>query len=473
MPAEELMSWSIKQKRWYKRYRGRLYWIGPKTLKCEATKEASRKAANDWWAKKQTEIDEKLGEAKKHPAHVVTHYETAIENHRIFAKWHRRYGDNAQAEKSEGVIEWLEEALKSDAPPFPLPKWQEDPLWDQWQDEAAFVLWTERRRQIFREEQAETAVPRENTIRAHIDDYLDLLKTQAIAKGRLGSWASQKQWLGVFRSWVDPFAPIESITETLWERFSVYLAKRVGDGKISPTTMKDYQSAARAFIRNRWASRLIELPRNLNSRALTVPAPIKDPVLFTIEEIKQLLGGASERQKLYLLLALNCGMYPVDIAHLRQDEVDWASGRIKRKRTKTRDRSNNVPRVDYLLWRQTFDLLKKHRSSHPELVLINRNGSPLWVEREKNGKFDRNSNIKTAYFQLVAVKLKIAKEDRKPLISLRKTPATMLENSQYGRFSEHFLGEAPHTTASRHYAHKNGAEFDEAIKWLGSQLGIE
>jgi hypothetical protein len=48
-----------------------------------------------------------------------------------------------------------------------------------------------------------------------------------------------------------------------------------------------------------------------------------------------------------------------------------------------------------------------------------------------------------------------------------------LENSQYGRFSEHYLGEAPKTIASRHYAHKNGSEFDEAIIWLGQQLSIK
>jgi hypothetical protein len=66
-----------------------------------------------------------------------------------------------------------------------------------------------------------------------------------------------------------------------------------------------------------------------------------------------------------------------------------------------------------------------------------------------------------------------AKRLRKPLKSLRKTGASILENSQYGRFSEHYLGEAPKTIASRHYAHKNGAEFDEAIIWLGQQLGIK
>ena len=49
----------------------------------------------------------------------------------------------------------------------------------------------------------------------------------------------------------------------------------------------------------------------------------------------------------------------------------------------------------------------------------------------------------------------------------------MLENSTYGRFAEHFLGEAPKTIASRHYTHQNGSEFDEAVNWLGQQFGIK
>ena len=100
MPAIEYMGWSKRQKRWYKRYNGKLFWVGPRTLGVEANREASRQAANDWWEKKQNEIDEKLGIAKKHPAHILNHYQTAIDNHRVFAKWQRKYGKPALAEKS-------------------------------------------------------------------------------------------------------------------------------------------------------------------------------------------------------------------------------------------------------------------------------------------------------------------------------------------------------------------------------------
>ena len=106
-----------------------MYAVSPRTLGCEPTKEASRQAANEWWAKKLAEIDEALGKAKRHPANLVQHYEEAIENHRLFAKWHRKYGNLQEAERSEEMMEWLKEALASDNPPFPLTTSQADPRW--------------------------------------------------------------------------------------------------------------------------------------------------------------------------------------------------------------------------------------------------------------------------------------------------------------------------------------------------------
>ena len=106
--------------------------------------------------------------------------------------------------------------------------------------------------------------------------------------------------------------------------------------------------ATREFIRSRAERRLIEVPLNLNSRSLSVSAPLQEVVTFTNEQVQQYLDAASERMRLFLLLMLNCGMYSVDIGSLRQDEVDWQNGRIVRQRTKTKGMSKNVPKVDYL-----------------------------------------------------------------------------------------------------------------------------
>ncbi len=479
MPAQEHMTWNPSQKRWLKKYRGKMYSVSPRQLKSPPTKDGSRQAANQWWEAKQRTLDDEQAEGKRHPAHIREVYQHAIHRHELYAKWQRQFGSVEEAQYADGMIEWLREALVSDNPPFPLSAVQEDPrqrtLRQMPREDAAAaeLVWMDRFRTVGRLDQGTAPVPAENTIRSHVDQYLDLKKAQAQAKGKIAGFSSFKQWLGVFKSWVAPNAPLDAVNEDLWERYFIYLSGRVASGEISPASAKDYMGAARSFIRSRYERRLIDLPRNLTSKQLAIAVPIKDPVTFTVEEVKAHLANATDRTRLYLLMMLNCGMYPQDISSLTQDEVDWERGRINRKRTKTRNRSENVPRVDYLLWRETFALLRKCRSNHPTLVLLNDNGKPLLTEQEsKNGKLSRNQNVQFAYRRLQE-KMKVKGEAKKGLKAFRKTGSTLLEQSTYGRFVEHYLGEAPQTVASRHYAHKNGAEFDQAIKWLGEQLGIE
>jgi integrase len=469
----ESMSWVSKQHRWTKQYRGKTYSISCRQLQVEPTKEGSRVAANDWWASKQKEIDEQLGQAKKHPAHVVDHYEKAIEQHRLFAKWHRRYGDPIKAEKAEVMVEFLKETLTEDNPPYPLPPQQQKPIDMMYEvlgenDYEDPTVWYERFKQIKREEQADNAVPHENTIRAHIDDYLTLRKARVIAgKNTLGTYDTFKGRLMTFRAWVDPFAPVENLNEALWERYYTYLASQCEQGKLAITTASGTLNTARDFIKSRWERHLIDLPRNLNSRGLTISQSAKEIVPLTKEEVKTLLDNcANEKDRLYILLMLNCGMYPVDIAKLTKEE--YKNGHIIRKRSKTRNRSVKVPKVDYPLWRETNRLLKKYQSDHPELVLVNRTGSPLWKEIEKDGKIFRISNI-TCVINRLRERVKI----KKSLKSIRKTSASMLDNHpEYGRYAEYFLGEAPHSVASKHYVKPSQEQFDKAIKWLGEQFGF-
>jgi integrase len=256
------------------------------------------------------------------------------------------------------------------------------------------------------------------------------------------------------------------------------LAQQVKKDEISQTTRAAEQVVARNFIISLWESNVIAMPpRNLKSRKLAVSAPLRKITTFSKEEIQVMLKAADERTKLYLLLSLNCGFYAVDIGTLRQDEVDWDNGRIRRQRTKTRDRSKKVPEVDYLLWRQTFALLKQYRNPglhHPELALVNEEGNPLWWEKEnKEGKVCRNNTVKCCYFRLQNDDLKLPPEKRKSWKILRKTAASMLEDHEtYGRYAEYFLGEVPRGTTSRHYVEPSTRQFDAALEWLGKQFEL-
>lgn len=52
-----LMSWIKGRHCWYKKYQGQLYQISCRQLNCPSTKEQSVLAANNWWERKQAEID--------------------------------------------------------------------------------------------------------------------------------------------------------------------------------------------------------------------------------------------------------------------------------------------------------------------------------------------------------------------------------------------------------------------------------
>lgn len=476
--------WIRGRKTWRLVYRGQQRLRSARQLGCPPTAEASYKAWCIWRDEEKVRIDEELGKAKRHPLRVVSHYEQAIKNHDLYARWHRRYGHLEEATKSEQQIELLKSLLQSsDQPPFPLPKVTYNPLEEFRRDFTdddvlAFdLLWRDRYINLQREEQHEESTPQENTIRCHIDQYLELYKTRKLAEGKLGSWDSLRNWLRPFREWISPTAPLEDLSgkagAELWERFYIHLAKMVESGKWTSTTAKNYQNAARMFVRSRLEKGLIDYPHNLTSRNLTFTARQGDPEIYTQEELETYLTKADERMRLYMLLCLNCGMYTSDIGKLTQSEVKWKSCRIKRKRTKTRDRSKNVPLVDYPLWPETFKLLQKFQSKDKDYALLNDDGLPLWREVENDqGKFVRLDNIKSMFFRLQRDTLVLAKEDRKDWRSLRKTGASTIEQSKYGRFSEHYLGEAPKNITSRHYVHKNGAEFDEAVNWLRTTLEI-
>ena len=174
--------------------------------------------------------------------------------------------------------------------------------------------------------------------------------------------------------------------------------------------------------------------------------------------------------RLFILLALNCGMYQRDIGDLRQSEVDWRRGRIIRQRTKTRGKSEKIPIVDYKLWKTTFELLKQFRSTDRTFALLNEDGLPLWHEKKDNGKYKKSDAIKNLYFRLQQNKLPKGTK-KKPFKTFRKTAATKLEeHGQYGRYSEYFLGEAPSSITQKHYTTPSTKQFDAALDWLWGQF---
>jgi hypothetical protein len=140
------------------------------------------------------------------------------------------------------------------------------------------------------------------------------------------------------------------------------------------------------------------------------------------------------------------------------------------RRSKTR-KHRGAPAVNYLLWKETFQLLCQERSTDGDRVLLNDNGGPLKIDKlcEGDDSQKKIDNVASAYSRLRR-QTKIAK----PLKVFRKTSSTLIRgNKNYATLADMFLGLAPTSIADRHYAGVPQAMLDEAILWLGEQYGID
>jgi len=222
----------------------------------------------------------------------------------------------------------------------------------------------------------------------------------------------------------------------------------------------------RRFVRWLWSEGHFELPRNLDARSFDFPNRTTAVKTYDIAVVKTMLTDLPKRLNLYAHLALNCGMYGVDMAQLKHDE--YKNGRITRKRTKT-ELQTNVPTVQYKLWQETIALLDAYPSTHALYVLTSSTGSPLWTREIKDGK-----RVKS---DLVAQQWRRGRGPdnyTKPplnLSDLRKVSATIIGGHKDYRELRHlFLGHSPKSIADRHYAAVPQQLFDECIDWLRTQL---
>jgi integrase len=224
---------------------------------------------------------------------------------------------------------------------------------------------------------------------------------------------------------------------------------------------------ARKFLRGLASLGLIPVPPNLLDR-LRFKASVRDIPMPDAAEISRVIGEAPGQLKLHMLLMLNCGFTQVDISDLRQDEVDWERGRIRRKRSKTRDQES-VPVVDDPLWAGTFSLLRKYRQGDGELALRTESGR-AWVRDsiDSSGRRHKVDVIASNYAHL-------RRRLSTPVLlkSLRKAGASLLaDHREYAPFKERYLGHALASIADRHYVAGGAGQehFDEAIRWLGERF---
>jgi integrase len=251
------------------------------------------------------------------------------------------------------------------------------------------------------------------------------------------------------------------------------LMTEVAEKKRAPRSARTLMGHFKRFVRWLAATNAIPaLPSILlmpNNRDLSFKVIKKEILTYEVAEVERLLNAASERTRLYIQLALNCGMTQVDISDLAPKEVNWKAGTITRKRSKEKD-EENVPVVCWRLWPSTLKLLKQERAKSGDRVLTNEVGGPLRSWEDGKNK----DNVRSAYERLNRkLKIKEPKGKRRTFKSLRKTAATVLGSDSehgYGRYAQYFLGHAPDNTADSFYVKPTQRQFDAALAWLGEQF---
>lgn len=513
------LQWEPARSKWKVVYRGKKYRFDGGSGKSD---RAAKQRAEKAWRAKKAEIDHTAELTKPHRVE----YENVISEWTEVLTWAVDHGDDATATVARSKIRDLENRLGESIPvplawadrffagPPPLydenKRLQDVPLEEEGIDQSSIVsvpvpiehtyyegnehlqgvplkeetyrplimsgpvpfehtLWKDR---LEAQKQRLDQVEGDDTFAANVEAFLQTKRSE-VSAGQLSAVRadSLRIYLDTVMTYAGKNSSVSRIDAVLFSNFRNYLLGRIAKKEISAYHARDVFSAFKLFTR--WLAnntdKLESLPRNIDDKRLNISISKQKAKTLTATAIKTLLEEATDRTRLYLLLGLNCAMTQQDMSDLQPSEVNWKSGIISRKRSKTGD-FENVPEVAYRLWPWTMELLKQEQSSSAEHVLLTRDGNSLRFEEiQANNKFKKNDAVRLAIRRL---KTKAGIEVTMKM--LKKTSASLLRNNRhYQGLESLFLGHAPTSVADRHYTAVPQDLMDEAIAWLAEELKVE
>jgi integrase len=496
------MTWVPSQRLWKKMYRGKVYRVTVRQLRDQGrdvlddTKEGSRIAANAWWDQRRFEVDAAarrscrppepledvmaayLGDADafRDPDTVhrllfsqIAEKVKARETHAAALAAHVE-DEDAPYDPNQVALAAVRNAVESFLTRHlvggePLPP------------QLACLLPPARVTQIeggIKSLRGEPAAAPDKRLAFHRDRWLDLQRSRVLAGEMTPRRMENLQFaLDHLVAFLGADSAADAVTARSVEDFYRFCLGKVAEKRADPKAgwsagyARFVFATARRFIRYLGEQGLMPLPPNLLSRDHKFNDSAAAIVTWTPEEVTAVFAKAPERLRLIFLLMLNCGMTQQDVSDLTDSEVNWVAGRITRKRSKTAGQKN-TPTVEYLLWPETFRLLQNYRSGGP-LPFLTESGRP-WVRAEllPNGKVKKCDSAQEWWRGFRKNHLP---GFTKTLKQLRKTAASLLAQHVDGSYVDLFLGHAPRSMADRHYVKPDQQKLDEAVTWLGRQLG--
>ncbi len=283
MPANLLMSWEPRARRWWKMERGKRFVVSVRQLRnifgdpqIPETKEGSYQWANRWWEERRQSPPE--------PTQRLEHHDMETgEPTGIFEEVPQSYIDQQLAHRDE-LRRRVEALIRSGH------------------------------------------APAEREVGSLVARYLDtVLSRHKAGEISVGAYANARSGLHHFRDFAGRGAAVESINA---ERLQEYYDRLISSsGPRSVVTRRKHFRFARNFLQWLDDLGLHPAPRNLNRRQYRFKGGEQAVPTIQTDEVKRLLAAARGQLKLHILLMLNCGMTQQDISDLRPSEVDWSQRR--------------------------------------------------------------------------------------------------------------------------------------------------
>jgi integrase len=505
MPRAFQLTWVPPPKAyWRKVYKGAVYTVSCRELGVPKSKEESYRAANDWWQRKKLELDTAarripspeeqllaglLGKSPNEPLTPMDRANIAFADAR--KKLRQRKEEEARRQEmltnppagfivEDGELVQVYDPDPEELPPVDPAETLKKLLYikvDQLVDDVLagkgvpepLTKHSPALAKPFQDLQAlvhKPATPAEKTLGHWRDKFLER-KRPGVSKTRFGHYQRQLETFVAHAG--GPNADVASLNEQTLESFyvvcSTQAAEKVRKGKY-PHWQKNTFSKAKAFLKYLVSLRKIEPLRNLDN-AFPIDGVPEEPEPWTLDEIHEAFRLACPRMRLYMLLALNCGMGQGEIAVLQSKEVDYEAGTISRYRFKTR-KSKKKWKVTYKLWPITLELLRQFDTGGETVLLSERGNKPLWREGRRD--------LITQKFNGVREKMRETRpEFDRTFYMLRGTAGSMIQAEYSKDLADMFLAHTPDrddVTLLNYTGNASQPKLTKAIAWLGEKLGI-
>lgn len=243
--------------------------------------------------------------------------------------------------------------------------------------------------------------------------------------------------------------------------------RQAKEGELAISTAENQIKALRQFVT--WADEADEIEYEAPKRyerifrkaitrqdVRTLKRKKQAPKTFSKAELRKLWEATDDdSERLYFLLALNCGFTQVDLSELSAEHINLQAKKIEYRRNKT------GVYAEFPLWQETLDLLKPYKGKKG-VLFHTRRGKTLLSFSDKGNAVD---SVRQLFDKLkkragVAGSFKL----------LRKTASQAIRNAKGSDYAEAFLAHTEKGVGASYNRFQDWAGLAQAVKAYRKEL---